>query len=526
MLKWLTLLSFEFLSIIIFANISFCVEGVNLGPLLTTESDPKSRARETDALGPFITSRQTDEGTEFGFRPLFYFINNRAQDSIEFDMLYPFATYDRRGDNWRFQLLVYLFYLESEKTKSGFNEKEFNLFPFIFSKSAENKENSYFAFFPFFGELKYKFYKDQVRFVLFPFFLQTRDGEEINTSFLWPFFGYYTGGGQRGFRFWPLYGYRKREEKLDEKFVLWPIFMSRKKIFYDEERKTFAVFPFYTSFESPDFTNKTYLWPFFNYVEDKKKGFKQLSVPWPFIGFTRGTRAGNRFFPFYSHFIGERGGGRVVPFYSEDSKESRGEGYEDNDGFILWPLYRYSSVTLENYRRNSKSILFILYKDIKDEPTIEGGTSARRIDSWPLFSYRRDNEGNRSLQFISLLEPLVFGVEGLERNYSPLWRFFEWKKYSDGRTITSFLWNTFRTESGSGTTKVSLQPIIPIFSYTRVEGESKTHFFGGLFGYQNIGGKRRLKFLFIPITIGSSEEEKNISEEVSEQYNYLFSNHR
>jgi hypothetical protein len=524
--KPLVVLYLQLLSLIIFSNIAFCAEGINLGPLLNTERDPKSHAEEINAIGPFITSRRSDEATEFGFRPFFYLVNDREKNSSEFDMLYPFATYDRRNDNWRFQLFVYLLYLQSERTKNGFDEKEFSLFPFIFSKSAESKENSYFAFFPFYGNMKNKFYKDQVRFVLFPLFLQTRNGEEIHTSFLWPFFGYYKGGGQRGFRFWPLFGYRKKERKLDEKFVLWPIFMSRKQMFYDEERKMLAIFPFYTNFESPDFTNRTYLWPFFNYVEDKKKGFKQLSSPWPFIGFTRGSRSGNRFFPLYAHFMGERGGGRVIPFSSEVNRESSEEGNQDTDGFILWPLYRYSSVKLEDYRRNSKSILFFLYKDVKDEPTIEGGTSGRRIDSWPLFSYRRDNEGNRSFQFISLLEPLTYGVDGLERNYSPLWRFFEWKKYSDERTVTSFLWNTFRTESSKETTKVRFQPIIPIFSYSRIAGESKTHFFGGLFGYQNIGTKRKLKFLFVPIAVGSREKDENISEEVSEQYNYLFSNHR
>jgi hypothetical protein len=520
------ILSLQLLSLSVFADISFCVEGIHLGPLLSIESDPETHTQETNALGPFITSRQNEEATEFGFRPFFYSINNREKNSSEFDILYPIATYDRRDDNWRFQLLVYLFYLESEKTKNGFNEKEFNLFPFIFSKWAENKENSYFAFFPFFGNMKNKFYKDEIRFVLFPLFLQTREGEEINSSFLWPFFAYYKGGGQSGFRFWPLFGYRKKEEKLDEKFALWPFIISRKRVFYGEERNTFSIFPFYTSFESPDFTNKTYFWPFFNYVEDKKKGFTQLSAPWPFIGFTRGTREGNRFFPFYANYIGERGSGRVVPFYSENKKESRAEGYQDSDGFILWPLYRYSSVTLEDYRRDSKSVLLILYKDIKDEPIIEGGTGGRRIDLWPLFSYRRDKDGNRSLQIISLLEPLVFGVDGLERNYSRLWRFFEWRKYSDGRTVTSFLWNTFRTEYSKESTNVILQPIIPIFSYTRAVEGSKTHFFGGLFGYQNMGPKRKLKFLFLPITISSGEKEENKSEEIGEQYNYLFSNHR
>ena len=124
MFKPLFVLYFELLSLVTFAGISFCAEGINLGPLLSTERDPKSNAQEINALGPFITSRRNDEATEFGFRPFFYFINNREENSIQFDMLYPIATYDRRDDNWRFQLLVYLLYLESEKTKNGFDEKE------------------------------------------------------------------------------------------------------------------------------------------------------------------------------------------------------------------------------------------------------------------------------------------------------------------------------------------------------------------------------------------------------------------
>ncbi|MFQ5786431.1 MAG: hypothetical protein ACE5H1_00465, partial [Thermodesulfobacteriota bacterium] len=478
--------------------------------------DPVTKSKEVDMLGPFITSKKNDVKSEYGFRPFFYVVKDKQRDSTEFDFLYPIATYDRRENDWWFQFLVYLLYYDSKQTQSDFVERELNIFPFIFSKKAEDKDNSYFALFPFFGNLKNKFYKDEINFVLFPLFLQTRNGEEIHQSFLWPFFGYYKGGGQSGFRFWPLFGYRKKKEKLDEKFALWPIFMSRKKIFYGEVIKTFSIFPFYTSFETPDFTNKTYFWPFFNYVEDKKKGFKQLSAPWPFIGFTRGMREGNRFFPFFASNRGERGGGRVVPIYPQDSKRSKSQGYEDKDGFILWPIYRYNTITLEDYRRISKSILLIIFKDIKDEPIIEDGTSGRRISLWPLFSYKRDSNGNRTFQFISLLEPLVFGVDGLERNYYPLWRFFEWKKYSDGRTVTSFLWNTFSTDHSEKTTKVSLKPIIPIFSYSRAENESKTHFFGGLFGYQKIGDKKKIKLLFFPITISSGEKEKLISEGVSE----------
>jgi len=197
-------------------------------------------------------------------------------------------------------------------------------------------------------------------------------------------------------------------------------------------------------------------------------------------------------------------GGRVIPFNVQAGQEE-----PDKDGFILWPLYRYSKVTLEDYKRTRKSVLLILYKDIKDQPIIEGGTSGRRVSLWPLFSYTRDRNGNRHFKFISLLEPLISGSERLERSWSPLWQFFVWKKYNDGRTVTSFLWNIFRTEHSEEVTKVSFQPIIPIFSYTKDANVSKTHFLGGLFGYQKIGSKKKIKLFFIPINISSKNNHND-----------------
>jgi len=482
--------------ILIGASNSDGEDELNLGPLLTIEKDGASGSSELNALGPFFTSRQFNQRREYGLRPLFYYMNDDEKDSSEFDFLYPISTYDRRDGDWRFQFLIHLLYLESKKNRTGYRETEFNLFPFFFIKSAENKDDSHFAFFPLFGKLKNKFYRDEITFVLFPLFLQTKDGEEINQSFLWPFFGFYKGGGQRGFKIWPLFGYRKKENKLDDKFALWPIFISRRMMFYGEERKSFSIFPLYSISETPERTNKTLFWPFFNYQEDRKKGTTRWDAPWPFISFTRGNNEGNRVFPFFSFYEGSRGGS-ILP------SESREEEPVDSDGFILWPLYRYSFITLEDYRRRSISVLLILYKDIYDEPIVEGGKSGRRVSLWPLFSYERDSDGNRKFEFLSLIEPLISGSESLERNYSPLWQVLEWKRYKDGRSVSSILWNTIRTERNSRGATLRVQPIIPILSIKRYENESRVHFFGGLFGYQEDAFKRSIKLFFIPIKIYS-----------------------
>ncbi|MGH7889784.1 MAG: hypothetical protein ACRENF_04460, partial [Thermodesulfobacteriota bacterium] len=219
----------------------------------------------------------------------------------------------------------------------------------------------------------------------------------------------------------------------------------------------------------------------FNRLVDKRKGIERWDAPWPFVNFTRGKKEENRVFPFYANEI---------------------DG-EDEEGFFLWPLYRYYNTTLEDHKRTRKTLFLFLYSDIKEEQIVEGGRNGRRIDLWPLFSYKRDREGNRSFHFLSILEPFLSTNEGIERNYSSFWRLFEWKKDKEGRTVSSLLWNTFRKETDKERTEVDIRPIIPIFSYKNWDGGSKVYFFGGLFGYKTDSHQKILKFLFIPINISS-----------------------
>lgn len=473
----------KFFLLLLSATPSLGEEDFGLGPLFNIDRDRTQDSQEIDALGPFITSKKDKNSSQFGFRPFFYMVQDRERDSTEFDFLYPIATYDRREEDRRFQFLIYLLSYESNMKPSGFREREFTLFPLVFTKRAEEKEKSYFALFPIYGRIQDKFLRDEINFFLFPLFLQTKKGEATNYSFLWPIFGYYTGGGQEGFRLWPLFGYRKKEGVLEEKFVLWPIYLSRQITFHGEDIRFFSIFPLYSSFESPDRTQHTYLWPLFNRLVDRRKGIERWDVPWPIINFTRGKKREDRVFPFYA-------------------SETDGK---DEEGFFLWPLYRYNKITLEDHRRTKKKILLFLYSDMKEEPIIEGGRNARRIDLWPLFSYKRDAEGNRSFHLLSILEPFLSDNEGIERNYSSFWRFFEWKKYKDGRSVSSFLWNSFRKETDKEKTEVDIKPIIPIFSYKDWKEGSKVYLFGGLFGYKSDSNKKTYKFLFIPINVASKD---------------------
>jgi hypothetical protein len=471
-----------------FPQTLLALDELGLGPLSVIERDEEG-GESADLFGPFVTSRRDESGSEFGIRPLFYLMENYPQKKKEYHFLYPFSVYREDDEGARLQALFYLLSFETKTTEDGYREKEFTLFPFIFSKSARNREDSYFAFFPLYGEIKKKFFRDEIRFFLFPLFLQTKKGEEINTSYFWPLFGYYSGGGQEGFRFWPLFGYRKKGERFDEKFALWPIYASKRQFFYDDEVHSFTLFPLYLTVRSKERSTTTYLWPLFNYSVDREKGYRRWDVPWPLFNITRGLdgeeaprRRQERFFPFYSRSIEK----------------------EDRDGFLLWPLYRYSDTAYKDHRRRRDTLLLFLYSDVRETPTVEGGRSGRRVDLWPLFSYQRDREGRRLFHFLTLLEPFLGNHAGIEKNYAPFWRIFTWEKTPEGIEKSSFLWNLFRSKRSPEGFTFMFQPIVPVFHYKNLEHGKGFSLLGGLIGFTKTETRAQFRFLYVPITLSSS----------------------
>ncbi len=463
-----------------------------MGPLLEFEKNEEEDTTSTDLLGPLISARKTPTRNEFIFRPLFYWLSDTSEQYKEFAFLYPFSVYRRDSESTRFQALLYILTYKTQLTESGFKEKEFALFPLFFAKRAEQPGDSYFAFFPLFGSMKNKFTKDEIKFALFPVFLRTKKDGEVNTSILWPLFAYYRGGGQQGFRLWPLFGYRKRErDNLDEKFALWPLFASKHRTFYGQEINALSLFPFYSTVNSQNRSVTTYLWPLFNHPVDRKRGYWRWDAPWPLFNITRSTGEGEHKLKSQTRFF---------PLYSQSRER------QDRDGFILWPLYRYSEEVYGNYKRRKDTVLLFLYFDIREIPIAEGGKSRRRLSFWPLFTYERDGEGYSSFRFLSLFGPFLHRMPGLERTYAPFWTLYSWRKYKDGTRESSFLWNLYKRRSTEQGTWIKSQFIIPLFSYKNFEKERGFSLLGGLFGYSDDGSTKKIKFLYIPIKLSSSKK--------------------
>ncbi len=450
--------------------------GVNLGPLYHPVKNSKYE-REFMALGPFITYRKNGGYSEFGFNPFYHRILKERENIEEYEFLYPLASYKKKGNFSWFQYQLFLLTYNTEITPSGYKNKEFNLFPFIFYNNEEDKNNNYFAFFPFYGGLKNKFAKENIKFLLFPLYMKTISGGEITRSIMWPIVSNYDGELE-GSRLFPIISKRvNKKKKRREEFLFWPIYIKKEKDFYGETSYFKSIFPLYSEIRSHGVSNRGYLWPFVQHTVNHKKGDERWDTPWPFINFTRGETTNQT---------------KIFPFYS---KAERNEN--DEDGYILLPLYKYKKISLANYRRHKKSLFLFLYKDTREEPLTDTVKPRIRIDLWPIFSFRKDDTGYSRFHIFTVFEPFINNNERLYRNFASLWRIFVWEKTADNLTRTSFLWNLVTFYSNSSEFTLDIRPIVTLFNYSRSSSGKSWNILGGLIGYESKNEKNNLKLLYI-----------------------------
>jgi hypothetical protein len=451
---------------------TFSAEPIHAGPLLDESDTVLTLGKRTEAAGPLFYEQQTEGQHTWAVPPLLSSTRNPGVELEEFDLLYPILSYDRYGEQYRWQFCEVLSFAGGA-TQTETNRSRFTLFPLYFQqRSADGKEN-YTAVVPFYGHLKHRLFRDDIFFVMFPFYSETRKRDVVTDNYLFPFFDVRRGDGLRGWQFWPLVGREHKdittETNLfgdiktvgghDDLFVLWPLFFSEKRgTGTDNPEWEQTSIPLYSVLRSPKRDSTTVIWPFFSHVTDREKKYREWDLPWPFIVFARGEgKATSRVWPFYSR--------AHSPTLESD--------------FYLWPVYKYNRARLEPLDRTRWRIAFYLYSDTTDRNT-RTGESHRRVDCWPLFTHRRDFNGNTRLQVLALLEPLVPGSHKIERDWSPVWSLWRSERNAKtGAASQSLLWNLYRRDAAPGHRSIST--------------------FFGLFQYQSDPQGKRVRLFYIPI---------------------------
>ncbi len=461
---------------------------VTLGPLFHQFGLALDSGTRAEAAGPLFYYERRDSAKIWAVPPAVSYTVDEETDFAEFDLLYPVVTLNRFGPEYRFQMFQLLAFAGGQSLTET-NVNRFTLFPIYFHQWSDIPEKNYWALVPIYGHLRDRLFRDEIRFVLWPLYSRTRKGGVITDNFPYPFLHSRRGPGLRGWQFWPLIGREHKELTRktnlwdevqvagghDRLFVLWPFYLKQTSgIGTTNVIKQEALLPAYSQYRSPRRDSTTFLWPVgITHTVDREKKYNEWGAPWPLIVFTRGEGK-------YTS--------RIWPFFSEAYTLSAGERAgvrELTSRWYLWPLYKHNAIRSDPLDRQRTRILFYLYSDISEKNT-ETGAEAWRRDLWPLFTARQDWQGHRSLQLLSILEPILPNNKSIERNYSPLWAL--WRSQRNGKTgaaSQSLLWNLYRRDRGPATV-------------ADPQGAKKTSLLFGLFQHHSSSDGSRWRLFYIP----------------------------
>lgn len=458
---------------------------LSAGPLFDQFYLTLTPGHRTEALGPLFYLEQAESQKTWSVPPLISLTTDEAAGLKEFDILYPLLTYDRYGDQSRWQFCQ-LLSLAGGPTPEENAQNRFTIFPLYFQQRSSDPNENYTAVFPFYGRLKHRLFRDEIYFVMFPIYGQTKKRGVVTDNFVYPLFHLRHGPGLEGWQFWPLVGHEHKSVTMmtnsynesvtvpghDSLFILWPFFLND----HTGTGSPNAVWqqgsiPLYFIERSAMRDSTTIIWPFFSRIIDREKKYREWDAPWPFIEWARGEGKTTT---------------RIWPLFSKAHTATL------QDDFYLWPIYKYSRARLAPLDRSRVRIAFFLYSDTVDKNT-ETHAAARRTYLFPLFLKRKDFNGNTRFQIFAPLEPFVQGSHKIERDYSPLWSV--WRQEANARTgarSQSLLWNLYRRDTMPAHKKVSL-----LF---------------GLFQYQSGPEGGRTRLFYIPLSRRASRTSERASQ--------------
>ena len=430
-----------------------------------------SPAANRTAYGPLFYHEERESLSTWAIPPLISHSEDDVTDFDEWDFLYPLVTLDRFGSEYRFQI-VQLFSFSGGGTQSATNFHRFTLFPLYFQQRSKIPELNYTALVPIAGHITNRFFRNDIKFVLFPIWAKTRKRDIVTDNYVYPIVHFRKGDLLTGWQVWPLVGHEVRETAQrtnrldlvetvpghDKWFVLWPFYFNQHTgIGTENPSHDYAFLPIFSIKRSTQKDVTTAPWPIgYSYIDDREKKYREWGFPWPFFDIARGSKTTTRFWPIFSRA-------------HDATKESV---------FYLWPVYKYNRINSAPVDRERTRILFFLYSDTTQKNT-ETGQVAKRKDLWPLYTYKQDLDGTRRLQLIAPLEPILPASKSIERDYSPLWSL--WRSEHNPHTraaYQSLLWDIYRRQSTPETKKVS--------------------FLFGLFKYQSSPRGKQFRAFFIP----------------------------
>jgi hypothetical protein len=441
---------------------------ITLWPLFDYRTSPATGYSNLSILGPIFKREHSGSTTTTALRPLFF--SSSSPETDDSDILYPVASSSSSGEDSDTQILK-LYQKHVSRSGTVEEKRETMLFPFYISGRSE-KYGPYTSVFPFHGDIYERFWRDEYHYTLFPLYGRTVKDGKVSTNYLYPFFNTISGESESGFQLWPLYGQASKEGVYEKRFILWPFFSSEKLAKdTDNPVESINLLPFYASSRSPRRSATYAPWPLCGVVRDGSGQVLEQDFFWPFWLTASGKDTRTE---------------RYLPFYAESrTKDSRSR-------WVMWPFYREESIDSPGFRQSKTSLLYFLFSR-SDESWPQAGRDRARSSFWPLYAWKRDEDGMHTLTMPALVEPVVWN-DGVERNWGPLWRIMIAKWNDNGDSTTSLLWNFYWREKRGGE---SAGELFPLLAWRSSNTGAEFKVLKGLFGYSSDAGKTSVTILWL-----------------------------
>ncbi len=444
-----------------------------LWPFVDYRDSPADGYSNLAVLGPLFKFQQRGNDRDLAFRPFYFETDNSRNQTSAAEYLYPLASSGASPNATTFQILELFqnnIYRKDEEEKK---EQGTMLFPFYITGSS-TKYGPYTSVFPFYGDIYERFWRDEYHYVMFPLYGRTVKNGTTNRNYLYPIFSTTEGEKESGFQVWPIYGQSAKEGVYSKQFALWPLFMKEASgLDTDNPTRQFYLLPLYAATDSPKSSSRYYMWPFFGNKSDTEGKQEEKDYFWPFWRTIRGEK---------------RTLDSYLPFYSLDQRT------ETRKRWIMWPLFKHEEMHSEVFCQKRDRVLYFLYTDDRQSwPKASG--EKRRIAAWPLFVYKMDTRGIKSLSLPAPVEP-VLDKEGIERNWAPLWRLYQQRWNESGDSAASFLWNLYWHERRG---KDIAYEFFPFLAYRSEQKLSDIRLLKGLVRFQDDDGRRGLTFFWLPL---------------------------
>jgi hypothetical protein len=412
-------------------------------------------------LGPLVSYKEENDETSLTIRPLLF-----SYDSNEggvYNFLYPLG---RSTEDRSYFLPLYLSKGTSRPDNAASDEnipsRPSDTSLLLYFQGTSSK-GAYGGLFPFYGKLYDRFGKDEMGFLMWPFFSYTETDGAKKTNLVWPFFSVYSGT-ETGFKFWPLFGTKQQEGVKKSSFFLWPLFYKEENYLdSDEPTEKFYAIPFYLSSKSKTRDEQMIMFPLYSYSKDRYR--EKTKILWPFFSFTKGDdMSGYDFFPLVS-------------------SEKR-EDYSTLS--ILWPVLYNRSEWFIKERRYTKKRVLLLNRYVDDEKGIF-------FNIWPVFEHQ-EKDGHTDVIMPSILP---IRSPDVDRIIKPIFTIME-HRAEDNKSMTSFFYGLITNENENDDNwKIRFAFLLEL---KKESGKIGYEILSGLFGIS----KSQVKILFIPFKRNNS----------------------